>query len=623
MADIIQLLPDAVANQIAAGEVIQRPASVVKELVENAIDAGAKNIKVNIKDAGRTLIQIVDDGRGMSVTDARMAFERHATSKIRNADDLFAINTLGFRGEALASIAAVAEVELKTKVADSELGTIINISASSVTNQEAGNCPAGSNFSVKNLFFNVPARRKFLKSNSTEFKHIINEVQRVALCNPDIAFSLYHNNCAVYEMKQENLRKRIVNIFGKNINQSLIPVNTDTSIIKIFGYTGQPKFARKSYGEQFFFVNGRYMKHSYFHKAVLRAYEKILPPDTFPSYFLYFKIDSSSIDINIHPTKTEIKFEDEQAIWQIIQACIRESLGKFNIVPSIDFNQAGAIEIPVAPNEHSVVLRPELTFGHSYNPFEEEKKRASSGGSSSLTVRNDKSNLRNLEKLYDGSEDNIEHEAKAVAPGNSTGKEFEQQSFNDGTFVDTGRNFMQVKNRYILSPVKSGIMIIDQRRAHERILYENFMRIIDNNLDVSQRQLFPAKLELSADDAEILSVLIDDLKRLGFDIRVVSDNGYYIDSLPGVLSHFDAAGLVERIINDFKQRPVDVKEEVREHLAAILAKESAIDYGTLLKQEEIEELFDNLFACNNHNFSPSGKNILTIMKTGELEKMLK
>jgi DNA mismatch repair protein MutL len=505
VTDIIQLLPDSVANQIAAGEVIQRPASVVKELVENAIDAEAKNIKINIKDAGRTLIQIIDNGKGMSGTDARMAFERHATSKIREANDLFAIKTMGFRGEALASIAAVADVELRTKSDGNELGTFIHIAASEIKTQEVESCAVGSNFSVKNLFFNVPARRKFLKSKSTEFKHIINEVQRIALANPEIAFSLYHNNSPIYELQSENIRKRIVNIFGKNTNQSLVPIKTDTSIINITGYIGQPQFARKTYGEQFFFVNGRYMKHPYFHKAILQAYDKILPPNSLPSYFLYFEIDSSTIDINIHPTKTEIKFEDERSTWRIINACIRESLGKFNIVPSIEFDQAGSIDIPLGPSAEARVTKPDLEIDQSYNPFNPEKK-APVQYSSSPNAKHEDDNLKNWDKLYEGFEKENSRESDFTIS-----EEFNENTPTQQTFgkqeesVADSRNFLQVKNKYILTPVKSGLMVIDQRRAHERVLYESFMKIIDNNLGISQRQLFPAKMELSAEDSEVLS----------------------------------------------------------------------------------------------------------------------
>ena len=503
MPDIIQLLPDSVANQIAAGEVIQRPASVVKELVENAIDAGSTAVTINIKDSGRTLIQVIDNGKGMSPTDARMSFERHATSKIREANDLFAIRTMGFRGEALASISGVADVELRTRQHGEELGTYIHILGSSIQKQEADHCAEGTNFSVKNIFFNIPARRKFLKSNSSELKYIITEVQRVALANPELAISLYHNNSVIYNLPSENVRKRIVSIFGKNINQSLIPVETNTSLINISGFIGQPKSARKTLGEQFFFVNGRFMKHPFFNRAIQQAYDRILPPETFPSYFLYFEVDPATIDINIHPTKTEIKFEDEQSSWHIIQASVREAIGKFNLMPSIDFDQAGSIDIPISPIPGSTVPEPEIRINPNFNPFERER-----GGDrtySGPTSYRDERNMDNWQTLYRGFERETDQNDALRGDYSDNqedwrNKDGEQQEFkNEGISIGSN-NFLQFKNKYILTPVKSGLMVIDQRRAHERILYENFLRIIDNHLAISQRQLFPAKLGLNAVD---------------------------------------------------------------------------------------------------------------------------
>ncbi len=403
MSDIIQLLPDAVANQIAAGEVIQRPASVVKELVENALDAGATEITIHIKDAGKTLVQITDNGCGMSPTDARMAFERHATSKISSANDLFCIRTMGFRGEALASVAAIADVELRTKRVEDEVGTLIHIIGSEVKTQEPAACNSGTNFSIKNLFFNVPARRKFLKANSTELKNIIWEIQRIALPNPDIKITLFHNNSQLYQLPVTNNRKRIVDVFGKNLNHSLISVNEKTSVINIQGFIGQPKYARKTMGEQFFFVNGRYMRHPYFHKAVMMAYEQLLPPDTFPSYFLFLETDPASIDINVHPTKTEIKFENDREIWQIIHATVRQSLGKHNVVPSIDFDQSGNIDIPVPQKSTENIVFPDIPINPEYNPFNEQKP-TSSGGSYSKPFPSEKRNLEHWEDLYEGAQ---------------------------------------------------------------------------------------------------------------------------------------------------------------------------------------------------------------------------
>ena len=626
MPDIIQLLPDSVANQIAAGEVIQRPASVVKELVENAIDAGSTAVTINIKDSGRTLIQVIDNGKGMSPTDARMSFERHATSKIREANDLFAIRTMGFRGEALASISGVADVELRTRQHGEELGTYIHILGSSIQKQEADHCAEGTNFSVKNIFFNIPARRKFLKSNSSELKYIITEVQRVALANPELAISLYHNNSVIYNLPSENVRKRIVSIFGKNINQSLIPVETNTSLINISGFIGQPKSARKTLGEQFFFVNGRFMKHPFFNRAIQQAYDRILPPETFPSYFLYFEVDPATIDINIHPTKTEIKFEDEQSSWHIIQASVREAIGKFNLMPSIDFDQAGSIDIPISPIPGSTVPEPEIRINPNFNPFERER-----GGDrtySGPTSYRDERNMDNWQTLYRGFERETDQNDALRGDYSDNqedwrNKDGEQQEFkNEGISIGSN-NFLQFKNKYILTPVKSGLMVIDQRRAHERILYENFLRIIDNHLAISQRQLFPAKLELNAVDQEILVVLDEELKALGFEIRHDGEDIYYVEGIPALLSHMNASDLVIKLIEDFKSRPVDVKEEIKEHIALLLSQSSAINYGVALKSEEILELFNLLFACKTPNYSPSGKTIVSIVSFQDFEKLIR
>ena len=626
MPDIIQLLPDSVANQIAAGEVIQRPASVVKELVENSIDAGATSITINIKDSGRTLIQVIDNGKGMSPTDARMSFERHATSKIREANDLFAIRTMGFRGEALASIAGVADVEVRTRPHGEELGTFIHILGSAIQKQEADQCAEGTNFSVKNIFFNIPARRKFLKSNSSELKYIITEVQRIALANPELAISLYHNSSVVYNLPSENVRKRIVSLFGKNINQSLIPVDTTTSVINISGFIGQPKYARKTLGEQFFFVNGRFMKHPFFNRAVQQAYDRILPPETFPSYFLYFEVDPATIDINIHPTKTEIKFEDEHSAWHIIQASVREAMGKFNLMPSIDFDQAGSIDIPISPLRGSKIPEPEIRINPNFNPFE------NTGGADrdypAATLYRDVQNLDNWQTLYKGFERDGEpdHQIQGVPSDilDNFNQDAVQQSFADEDLtVNENHNFLQFKNKYILTPVKSGLMVIDQRRAHERILFENFMQIIDNHLAISQRQLFPAALELNAVDKEILVVLDEELRALGFEIRQGDDDVCYVEGIPALLSHLNASDLVQKLIEDFKNRPVDVKEEIKAHLALLLSQSTAINYGVSLKPEEISDLFNHLFACRTPNYSPSGKTVISIISFPDFEKLLR
>ena len=626
MPDIIHLLPDSVANQIAAGEVVQRPASVVKELVENAIDAGATSITINIKDSGRTLIQVIDNGKGMSPTDARMSFERHATSKIREANDLFAIKTMGFRGEALASIAAIADVEMRTRPHGSELGTYIHILGSVFQKQEAGHCAEGTNLSVKNIFFNVPARRKFLKSNSSELKYIIIEVQRIALANPEIAISLYHNSSVVYNLASEIMKKRIVTLFNRNINQNLIPVDNTTSVIKISGFIGQPKFAKKALGEQFFFVNGRFMKHPFFHRAVLQAYEKILPPESFPSYFLYFDVDPATIDINIHPTKTEIKFEDENTVWHLIHASLREAIGKFNLMPSIDFDQAGAVDIPLSPAPGSKFPEPEIEINPNYNPF--EKQQVNSGNYCGTANYREQQNIGNWQKLYKGfeNEGNPDEQVSIFRSdfSDNASPQCDQQSFvDDNNTTKDPHNFLQLKNKYIITPVKSGLMVIDQRRAHERILYENFLKIIDNHLTLSQRQLFPSILDLNAADAEILTALDEELKALGFEISQSDEGACVIEGIPALLSHLNAADLVVGLIEDFKKRPMDVKEEIKEHLALLLSQSSAIYFGVALKAEEISELFNQLFACKTPNYSPSGKIVVSIVSFQDFEKLLK
>ena len=606
MSDIIQLLPDSVANQIAAGEVIQRPASVVKELVENALDAGATEITVHLKDAGRTFIKIADNGCGMSPTDARMAFERHATSKISSANDLFCIRTMGFRGEALASIAAIAEVELRTKRKEDEVGTMIVITGSEVRLQEPVACADGTSITVKNLFFNVPARRKFLKSNTTELKHSINEIQRVSLPNPEIRFSFYHNNSLLYDLTKNNFRRRIVDIFGKTINQSLVPVEEKTSLVSITGFTGQPKYARKTMGEQFFFVNRRFMRHPYFHKAVMQAYEKLLPADAFPSYFLCLDIDPADIDINVHPTKTEIKFENETALWQILHASVRESLGKHNVVPSIDFDQSGSIDIPVLGKNNTQVRFPEITVNPDYNPFEQEKKQ-SYGGFRPAEQNNGAGN----------SDDNMSMLWPDPEPFLRSGKE-EQLVISAESF--TGKKCLQLKQKYILTPVKSGLMIIDQRRAHERILFEKFMEVLKTDSVASQQQLFPQTIELDAGDAELLRSIIDDLLALGFDIREFGKNTFIVNGTPGLLNVSSPEIIVEKLLEEYKNSPVDARSKAREQVAISLAKASAMNYGTELKPGEIDHLIDNLFACSMPNFSPDGKKIVTIMPIGDIEK---
>ncbi len=595
MADIIHLLPDSVANQIAAGEVIQRPASIVKELVENAVDAGSTEIKVLLKEAGKSRVQIIDNGCGMSDTDARMSFERHATSKIKDANDLFSIRTMGFRGEALASIAAVAQLELKTCKKEETLGTLIKINGSEIESQEPTSCPPGTNIIVKNLFYNIPARRKFLKSNSTELRHLVIEFQRIALTLPQISFSLYHNDSEIYNLSAvSSFPQRIAGVFGRGILPNLVPVKTDTSIVNIRGHIGKPEFARKTYGEQFFFVNHRFMRHPYFHKAVTSAYEEILPPETIPSYFLYFDIDPENIDINIHPTKTEIKFEDERSIWQILNASIREALGKFNVIPSIDFDTKGSIDIPVLRKD-SRANPPQISIDPGFNPFL------------------DKQNLENWEKIYKNSS------------GEQVKWPIQQESINPQnelfqTVSQAQQNLFHFKGKYILSSVKSGLMVIDQKRAHERILYENFLELNSSLKTSAQKSLFPHSLELNPADYILFKELLPDLNNIGFDIRDLGNNALIVNAYPSEVNINDPVEALEVLLHEYKATQVHLEKGHKERLAQSLARASSIPYGKVLNQEEMKDLVDRLFACDSPGYSPGGKPVISIISMGEFEE---
>ena len=580
MPDVIKLLPDSVANQIAAGEVIQRPASVVKELMENSVDAGAKEIIVIIKDSGKTLIQVLDDGSGMTETDARLSFERHATSKITTAQDLFAITTKGFRGEALASIAAVAMVELKTRRKESDTGILVVINGSKVERQEPCSCPVGSSFSVKNLFFNIPARRKFLKSDNTEIRHIINEFQKIVLAHPDIHFTLHHNDNEIYNLSAGNPRQRIIGVFGKQINQELINLETETSLIGIKGFIGKPEIARRTYGEQFFFVNNRFMKHPYFHKSVVEAYQNILPAEAIPSYFIFMEADPASIDINIHPTKTEIKFEDERSIWQILMASVREALGRFNIVPSIDFENEALIDIPVRSSTGNVPNPPDIEINTEYNPFQGEERTFER---SRFVDRFERDGVANWEKLYSGLEkesDNPEHFDK---------------------IMESQRKFFQVRNRYIACPVKSGFMLIDQKRAHERVLYERFLECLSNNRAVSQIDMFPVTAELNPADYFIIKEIEPELELLGFGFQHSGKNQITINGRPSGSDSSDPLEILDILLEDYKSTQADPSTGAKDKIAASMAGASAIHYGKGLSQGEMEDLFDSLFACKSPN----------------------
>jgi DNA mismatch repair protein MutL len=613
MSDIIHLLPDSVANQIAAGEVIQRPASVLKELVENSIDAGATFIQIVIKDAGRTLIRVVDNGKGMSETDARMAFERHATSKIKNADDLFSLRTMGFRGEALASMAAVAQMELRTRRAEDELGVLVEIAGTRVFKQETVQCDLGTSFQVKNLFFNVPARRRFLKSDNVEKSHILNEFYRIALVNSTVAFSFYDGDEEIFQLPASNNKVRIENIFGKNAKkrwqQQLLTIETSTNLVSIHGYVGKPEYAQKS-ATQYFFVNGRYMRHSYFHKAVLLAYSQMIQASESPNYFIYFEVDPQTIDVNIHPTKTEIKFENEQAIWSILSAALKDALGKFNIVPSIDFDQEGAVDMPTTMSIENV-RPPQTNFNPNYNPF---------------GTTNYKRPVLDWEDLYGGFEkkeaqpieSSIDWESNDDLPITPSFTQQEQQQVIDN--LETRAENYQYKNRYILTGIKSGLLMIDQHRAHTRILFDLFLSQIENSKGLSQQVLFPEVLELSADDALFFEQILPDLKHIGFEFEALENHAY---SIKGVSTHVGTGSVIDLLLDmldNAKTTAQDPTASIHEAISLSLAEVSSLKSGQRLSTEEMSDLIDRLFACANHNFTPDGKKIMTIFTQDELEK---
>lgn len=624
MNDIIQLLPDSIANQIAAGEVVQRPASVVKELLENAIDAGATEIKLIIKDAGRTLIQVIDNGKGMSSTDARLAFERHATSKIRTASDLFSLSTMGFRGEALPSIAAVSHIDLKTKRLVDEIGTHIVICGSVLEKQEPIAIACGSNFSVKNLFYNVPARRKFLKSNETERRNIIIELERIALVNDQIAFAYIENDIETFNYPQSNLKQRILSVIGKNLNQQLIPIEIETTIVKIYGYIGKPESARKSRPLQYFFVNGRYMRHPYFAKAITNAFEPLISSGENPNFFIYLTVQPDTIDVNIHPTKTEIKFENEQAIWQILSATVKEALGKSNEVPTIDFDTDGAIDIPIMQNSVDDIesLRPKLNIDPNYNPF---KQSSSSNGNYSNFNQNNNYHKRKAfdwETLYD----NFENDKQNYILDNKIEETTDNQLFssqNKSEISTEGVIYYQYKNKYILTSAKSGLMMIDQRRAHIRVLFDKFLQTIKQKKGFSQRVLFPEIVEFSASESVMLPYVMDDIEALGFEITLLGNNSYAINGIPAEVENLNSVELIRNIVLKSIEIGVDTKDEVQESLALSMSKATAIRYGQSLTNEEIVKLVNDLFLSTTHNYTPEGKLIISLLDDKEIEVKFK
>ena len=600
MTDVIHLLPDSVANQIAAGEVIQRPASVVKELVENAVDAGATSIHVLIVDAGRTSIQVIDDGKGMSETDARLSFERHATSKILKADDLFALRTMGFRGEALASIAAVAQVELLTRREEDEVGTRLMIAGSKVSSQEPASCPVGSNFKVDNLFFNVPARRKFLKSNATELSNILTAFERIVLVYPDIHFTLHHNGAELLNLKRGSLRQRITDVFGRQYSQDLLPVEVQTAMCRITGFVSKPEGARKKGGHDYFFVNGRFMRHPYFHKAVQSAYDRLVPEGMQVPYFLYFEVEPSEIDVNIHPTKTEIKFQNEQAVWQILLAAVRDAVGKFCEVPAIDFDMQGSPDIPVFdPNRR--VAPPQPSYNADYNPFKKP------------SVPTD------WTKLYEGAGDTITtqtEEQGSLFGLDDTPVEESPQT----TLLGKSPSHYQYKGRYMMTAVKSGLMIIDQHRADVRIRYEQYIEQFKSHAANTQRQLFPEAMQLAPSDAVTLERILPDLTRMGFDVSSLGGNSFAVNGIPAGLEGLDPANLVQQMVADAAEGTQS--SDVHARLALSLARSAAIPYGQVLTNDEMERLINDLFSCSNVNYTPDGKAILCILPQTDIEHLL-
>ncbi len=611
MSDIIQLLPDSVANQIAAGEVVQRPASAVKELMENAIDAGADHIKLIIKDAGKSLIQVIDNGCGMSVTDARLCFERHATSKIRKAEDLFAIRTMGFRGEAMASIAAIAHVELKPRRVEDELGTVIEIEGSEVIQQFPDQAPAGTSISVKNLFYNIPARRNFLKSNSVELRHVIDEFQRIALAHPEIFFSFHSDGNELFHLPKEALKQRIVHLFGNSYNQRLVPVEETTTILNIKGFIGKPEFAKKTRGEQFFFVNNRFIKDPYLNHAVLNAYEEILPADTFPLYVLFIDIDPSKIDINVHPTKTEIKYEDEKAIYAILRSAVKRSLGRFNIAPTLDFNQETGFDTLITPKPLDEIQAPTISFNPNFNPFDDGTARPTRTYTAPEQLERKTSIPQNWDSLYQITETEEVEQLSLLPEESSSEKEFIQPS------DQPKKQFFQLHNRYIVSQIHSGFMLIDQQAAHERILFEQFQQQLVQNQGSSQQSLFPQTVDLNPADFALVQEILPEIHALGFQLRPFGKTTYIVDGIPADLENINESQIIEKLLEDFKHQS-DLRLSKRERLAKSLAKNASIKPGTKLDNEGMADLIDRLFACESPNISLTGKPVIITITLQEL-----
>lgn len=599
--DIIKLLPDSVANQIAAGEVIQRPASVVKELMENALDAGATQIDLYVKDAGRTMICVIDNGCGMSETDARLCFERHATSKIKKAEDLFSIRTMGFRGEALASIAAVAQVELMTRRKDDEFGTKILIEGSVVKEQLPKPMSVGTNFTVKNLFFNIPARRNFLKSNEVEMRHITDEFFRVAMMNPEVGFSLINNDKEVYHLPKGNLKQRIVGLCGKDYDKKILHVQQETETASINGFIVKPEFLRKTRGEQYFFVNKRFIKHAYLHHAIENAYQELIPKDCFPGYFINIEIDPKEIDINIHPTKTEVNFQDVKLVYAILHSAVRKSIGQNNLAPLLDFdvNPNMGIDFGEASRMDRPIIEPKIEYNPDFNPFKvKPQPRVSSG---------------NWRIMYEDSNDTIASNINKISNFDET---------PTIANVDNKNLYIQLQQTYIITTVKSGLLVVDQHLAHKRVLYEKYLKEMENNVEASQQELFPQHITLSANDASLLREIKNDLEKIGFRIQQMNNVTFVINGTPADSKSNDAVSLLEKILDMYKTNLVDLKLDKKLNLANSLASQLAIKSGQTLNAIEMQDLIDRLFACAVSEVSPDGKRIYTILNVNELKTRL-
>jgi len=607
MADVIQLLPDHVANQIAAGEVVQRPASVVKELVENAIDAGASQIKVVIRDAGKTLVQVIDNGSGMSETDARMSFERHATSKIRKSEDLFHIYTKGFRGEALASIAAVAQVELRTRPADGQIGTFIRVEGSKVEGQEPEACAAGTNFQVKNLFFNVPARRYFLKSDQIEFRHIIDEFQRIALTHPEVAFVLIHNGTELFSLQPATLRQRIVHVFGPRYNEKLVPVDEQTDIVSVSGFVGKPDMARKTRGDQFFFINNRYIRNSYLHHAVMSAFEGLIPSGAYPLYLLYFSIDPSQIDVNIHPTKTEVKFQDERAIYAILHAAVKRALGRHNIAPTLDFNQETGIA-PTPASAGYAVRAPEIRVNPDFNPFGSPAPQRREAVRDWFDRKEEK-DPSDWKELYAIQQDMDQRGASASSTQQTLFPELEEEGV-----------LFQFERRFIVAPGRTGLVLIDQQRAHERVLFEHYVKQIRTGEGLSQQILFPEQLGFAAHDRALILGRSNVLAALGFDMVVDDAGNVELRGVPPDLPAADVRTLFERLVDCLREDVQSPEDVIHERMAWSLAAGSSVRYGQLLTVPEMQDLVSRLKNCEEPGFTFQRKPVMVTLSQSFIDR---